>query len=477
MSQIFTWAMSAIMAFVLPRYFGAEAAGQLHIGLSLWAIVGLIVGFGTDMVITRTVARHPDQLNELVGSGMMLRFFFHIVGFAGLILYTILAGYSNRVLTVVVTYGISNWIMQLGTMCQAALYGLENMKPISRIAIIVKTVRTIIILTLIALGLRFEQVILTSIVGSTLFLILQWRALRRSYPFFPRPRFTVAAALVKESYPILLNRLARNLYVQLDIIIISLFVSELVVGWYAVADILFGTLLFLPNVIGTAVFPAISRMYTDDPDAAKKFTRRSFNLLLVAAVPLGLGISAIATPLITLVYGNDFVEAGIVLAIFGIVVVFTSLNTLLSQQLVAMNRERALTRLMILAIMITIPLDLALIPWTQSQYGNGAIGGALAYIVTESVITFGAILILPKGTFTRKSIWLGARAIAAGIIMFAVVTQVDDLFILIPIAIGAFVYAIFAYFFKLVSAEDQALFSQVIRRQLNRLVPSVLANS
>ena len=476
-SQLFTWVLSTVMAFVLPRYFGPEAAGQLHIGLSLWAVTGLVIGFGTDLVITREIAREPENLNELVGSGMLLRFGFHIIGFAALILYTLVIGYSSTVLSVVIIYGIANWIGQLGSMCRAALFGLESMKAISRIAIIVKTARTVIILTLIVIGLRFEQVILTSIVGSVLFLILQWRALARVYPFRPRPKLATAKRLLQESFPILLNRLTRSLYVQLDIIVISLFVSELVVGWYASADVLFGTLLFLPNIFGTAVFPAIARMHKHEPNRAVLFTRRSFHLLLVGSVPLGLGVAAIATPAIRLIYGEEFAEAGIVLSIFGIVVIFTSLNTLLSQQLVAMNKERQLTWLMLAAIAITLPVDLILIPWTQNNFGNGAIGGALAYILTESLITIGAIYLLPRATFDRYTIWLALKATAAGSLMFAIALLFRDSFLLIPIVIGALVYIPLVFLFRLISTEDQALLFEISRRQIARFVPSLVAKA
>ena len=57
LAQIVTWAAATAQAVVLPRAFGAEVAGHLHIGLSLWAIVGLFVTFGTDVALARRIAR------------------------------------------------------------------------------------------------------------------------------------------------------------------------------------------------------------------------------------------------------------------------------------------------------------------------------------------------------------------------------------------------------------------------------------
>lgn len=83
--QLVTWSMASVQAVILPRYFGVATAGRFYIALSLWALAGLIISFGTDVTITRRVARCGDNLEELVGGALLGRWVLYVVGFAVLV--------------------------------------------------------------------------------------------------------------------------------------------------------------------------------------------------------------------------------------------------------------------------------------------------------------------------------------------------------------------------------------------------------
>lgn len=463
--QLISWLFASVQAIVLPRYFGAEAAGHLHIGLSLWAIAGLFVAFGTDAIINRRVARGEERIGELIGSALVMRMAFHAIAFAALMTYVSAIGYSRPVATVVVVYGVSNLLFGLGSVFDAVLYGMERMGRPAAIGVIVKVVRTIVILGLIALGLRFEQVILTAILAGALSFVLRLRALRRQVAFRPSFDRAVAASLLRESRPILANRVARNVYVQLDVVIVSWLVAEVAVGWYAAADIVYGTLLFLPNVIGAAVFPAVARLHRDDPEAGRRIATRLLRLLLVLVVPIGVGVIVVSQRLVDLVLGADFEPAGLVLAFFGPVVILTSLNTVLSQQLTAMDRERDLTRLFVAIVVVAIPADIALIWWADRALDNGPVGGAMAYILTEGLMLLGVLRLLPAGTADRTTLWLAARVLLASGLMFVATVPFDDAFLLVPVAIGVVVYVALSVPLRLVERQDRL----VLARAANRL--------
>jgi hypothetical protein len=139
-----------------------------------------------------------------------------------------------------------------------------------------------------------------------------------------------------------------------------------------------------------------------------------------------------------------------------------------------MNREKQQTWLLILAVLIAAPLDLLLIQFAQAQWQNGAIGGALAYIVTEALITIGSMVILPAGTLNWSTAWLTLKTGAAGALMLLAAWLTNHYFLAIPILIGVVAYALLAYMFRLVSHEDQKLVGQLAvsrwRKLSSRLV-------
>lgn len=456
-SQLLSWGISLGLAIIVPRYYGAEGAGQLHIAMSLWSLVGIVVGFGTDLIITREVARDKSRIGAFIGTGIGIQFVFHALGFLALFLYTQIVDYSPVTVYAIYLFGIAYWIMTITDAIDSAVYGLEKIGYLSTVSIVLYLFEAAIILTFVFTGQPLLSVAIASILSAILDLIIMWWLLQRIHPTRVTFDFPLAKWLLRESYPIMLNRAARDIYVQLDVIIISWFVSETVVGWYSVADRLYGTMMFIPSVIGSAIFPTVSRLYADHPESISKITRRSFDLIMVLIIPIGFGMFVIATPFVTLIYGSDFTNAGPVLQILGFVVVFTALNTLLGQQLIAMGKQMALTRLSFVAVLVTIPVDLLLIPWTQETFGNGALGGALAYVITEAMIIGGSIRLLPKGTLSWPTLSLAARAILAGVAMIAVAWTVKDMFLLFPILAGILTYVPLMFVFRLVSDQDQQL--------------------
>jgi O-antigen/teichoic acid export membrane protein len=268
---------------------------------------------------------------------------------------------------------------------------------------------------------------------------------------------------------ILLNRLLLTIYVQADVIIISLFVNETVVGWYSVADVAFGALVIIPNTIGTVLFPTMARLYEHDRERLTVVARRALNIVLLFSVPVGLGILTVAHSLLILIVGNEFVNSSPVLAGFGIVTIFSSINIFLSQLLIAMNMQSRLSLLIAIAILLTLPIDLILIPWTQNVYGNGAIGGVISYLITEAFIMIGAFLTLPKGFFTRQNASFALRVLISGCVMVLVVWPLRDAFFLIPVLIGAGIYLMMAFAMLLISREDVAFAQGVWQRGWARL--------
>jgi predicted membrane channel-forming protein YqfA (hemolysin III family) len=123
---------------------------------------------------------------------------------------------------------------------------------------------------------------------------------------------------------------------------------------------------------------------------------------------------------------------------------------------------------MAIATIATIPLDIVLVPWCQARFGNGAIGGSLAYTITELMMVVVGMRLLPAGALDKTNIWLSIRVLIAGLVMLAVVWTIRDLFIVIPIAVGGVVYVGLVILFRVVPEEDWVLLRSVAQKLLYR---------
>lgn len=453
-AQLITGGLSLITMVLLPRYYGATGIGVYHLASSLWTITALLIGFGTDVVITREIARDKERVSELVSVGLLLRIAFHFVGYIAVVIFANVAGYSSEIIQIVFIFGIANFMYQLGHIFSAALYGLEKLKIIALAGILVEIVVTGGIVGMIVSGQSIVMVATISILAGfsrTAFLFLM---LRKQTVLQFILKVSLIPWMIKEGASILVNRLLLNVYAQADVIIISLFVNETVVGWYSVADVAYGALLMIPNIISTALFPTLSRLFIHEPDRLPVVARRSLNMVLLFAVPMGLGIFIVSRTILMLIVGDEFVNSVPVMAGFGIVTIFTSVNIFLGQLLIAINKQNKLSVLLIIAIALTLPIDLLLIPWTQEVWGNGALGGVISYLITEAVILAGSLIALPKGLFVRQNASFALRVIIAGGVMFILTWPLRNAFLLWPVLLGTSVYLIAAFILKLIMQEE-----------------------
>jgi O-antigen/teichoic acid export membrane protein len=460
-SQIATWSMAILLMVFLPRYLGAEGVGQIHLANSIWAILSVFVSFGMGIMLTKEIARSRDRFSELAGTSLVIRIVFYMIALVFLAIYLKWANYSSQTTWVIIIFGVATFINVCSTTFVSSLEGTERMGYIAISDISNKLFTTVVTLILLFMGKGILLIASVAIGGSIISFVIQVSAVHKILPIKLNFRWDLVSWILKAGTPFFLVAVFQTIYIQIDIIIISLIVDETVLGWYGVADTLFSTLLFIPSIFLIAAFPALSRLYVQKSDALVTLMRKSFDMLLLISVPMGLGLFVLGTPIVVLLYGDDFKNSGTVLSVMGIVLIFTYLNMLVGKFLISMDLQNKFTVVMAIAMIVSIPLDLILVPWCQQIFGNGAIGGALSFVLTEFGMLVFAIFLLPKGSLGSSNIWVGGRIFLAGIIMAVVVAQIRDLFIAIPIFVGILTYTGLVILFRVLPKEDISLFQDM----------------
>ncbi len=439
-SQLVTWSMAMLLMVFLPRYLGAEAVGQLHLANSIWAIAAIFISFGSGILITKELARSHDKFSELVGTSLVIRIIFYFVSLGVVLLYIQWANYSSQAIAVIIIIGVSILISQCSDLFYSTLVGYERMGYIAISAISGKLFVTVVALILLFTG-QGVLLIASVYIGSTIIQsVIEVYSVHKIQPIKLNFRRDLVRWMLKAGAPFFLVAVFVTIYMQVDVVILSLLVNEEAVGWYGAADSLFGTMLFIPAIFLTAAFPALSRLHEEKSDALGTLMRKSFDILMLISVPIGLGLFVLGTEIVVLLFGPEFVNSGPVLSVMGIVLIFTYSNMLIGRFLISTNRQNKFTVVLAIAMFASVPLDLILIPWCQSKFGNGAIGGSLAFIVTEFGMLIWGIYLLPKGSLDKSNLWFAGRVSLAGLIMAILVWQFRDLFIAIPIAIGIITY-------------------------------------
>lgn len=468
-SQLTTWGLSFVLAIFLPRYLGAEGIGAIAIASSIWAIMAVLLSFGMDVHLTKSVARDPSKTSDLLTTSLLIRTVFFAASCVLVAIYATLMGYSTTLLVVIGIMGISFLLGAYNNAFTSVLVGLERMEFISIASIVSKALLTGLSILLIVLDAGLYPIVAVNIISIAISCAIVFFALHRLHPL----RFKVDLAgwrsILANSSTYLVSALALVVYQQIDKLFISFFVDTRTVGWYGTAMNLFGTSMFLPIVFATVIFPSLARGHASGDAKLNIIAQRSFDLMFLMSVPVGLGMVVIGQPLVTLLYGPQFTPSGGILMMLGVVLIFTYLNTILGQLLISTDRTSQWNIVMIVAIVVTLPIDFVLVPWTNHVYGNGALGGTLAFLVTEFGMVVTAILLLPKGTLQWSNVRTAVLTLFSGLLMMAASWWFRERMMVVSILVGALTYTAAVMLLRIIPQEDLLLIKGALLSLIGRI--------
>lgn len=463
-AQMVTWVLAAVVTVVLPRYLGPEDIGRLRLPWAIWAIAQLFVMLGTSIYLTLEMARNRSRGMQLVGPILVLRFCAFLVSSGVLAIIMLFTGPDSRDTMIMILIGLTVLLTSLGDVFAAALTGLEQMSYPAMAGIISKALYTAAVVGVLIVGGDVVSVSAVGLVGSgSSLVILGWAFSRQGRVSFRSP-FKPMRHIVAGSMAFFVAGAVLTVYQQVDTIIISTLVDKTALGWYTTADTLFSTLLFVPTVLLATIFPRFGRLHVEDRDGLIDLLHRAFSSLVVLAVPIGLGTVVTANTAAVLLYGDAFKETGPVLAVYGVVLILVYGTVLFGGLANATGRQRFWTTLLVISIIASIPLDIVLVPWTDRRFDNGAIGGALAYVFTETFMLIMGLWKIAPSLLQRSALVRTLKVLAAGAVMFACTWPLRDRFILIPIAVGIAVYAPLIVVFGALTADQRAIAWRVLAR-------------
>ncbi len=464
-SQVITWILTLVLTTYVARVLGPGGLGQLGIANAVWHIAAVFVAWGASNLITVELARDHTR-TDLVNRAVALQTIVYVMAWPVVLGFSFVAGYNSSVMLTIVIVGGSVMFTTLSLDARAAFYGFEQMTPSSVVDIVARVVTTALTVIVLMSGGRTQASAVLITVTAIFHAVLVAHRLRRKTGCTLRPQYSDLRAIGRAGLPFLLIEATMIVYHQADTLVMSVLVDRDELGYYGAASQLFGTLLFIPTVLMTTVFPTFARLNATDPEALVHLTRRAIRFLVLAGMPVGFGTVALANPICTLIFGREFEPAGDVLAVYGCVTVVIFPLILLGQYAVATGKQTRWALFLVLGIVLTVPLDLLFLPVARALFGHSAAGGALSYIVTETIILVLACTTIAKHLLDRSIFRRAAICLLIAGAMLAAIWPLRGLLLPIPVVAGVIVYCALIAVFRVLDDEESELVGALFRRAL-----------
>jgi O-antigen/teichoic acid export membrane protein len=265
---------------------------------------------------------------------------------------------------------------------------------------------------------------------------------------------------IATAVPFAVAGIIGRLYAYSDSLLMSKMLTAKELGWWSVPYKITFAFQFVPVALSASVYPVFSGLFVKDKASIGPLFEKSWRYLFAIVFPLAFGLIAIAHPVITKVFGSQYIPSIVPLRILLLSLIFGFLALITGALLNATNKQRTQTVLITVVLIINIILNLVLLPRI------GITGAAIAALISN------AMLCLVGFYFSVRQVSIDARSIMLylhqtlwpALAMAGVVYVLSfKLSFLITIPIGAGLYLALLYKTKVLTKDILLLVVEKIR--------------
>lgn len=230
------------------------------------------------------------------------------------------------------------------------------------------------------------------------------------------------------------------------------------IAFYSLPFNILSQLTYIYSAFSQASGSTMVRRETADPEGASRMVVTTLRYNLMMALPLTLGLAAVASPLMRVLYGSQYLEAIPVLTLSGILACAQAFHNPALQFVIVRERLDLMLRAMIAGCGIKLALAFALVP------PLGALGAAACNGLTQVLTTIIGWTLICRILHVRLPWPALLRSGAAAVLMAAAAYGVTIWLPPVPglvlgILTGAITYPLLLRYFRFLRPEDRSRFS------------------
>lgn len=459
-SKIITTVISLAAVALVTRYLGSYDFGRYTIAVTFATFFSIAADFGLTLVTTQLLSRPGADTSKLISN----LFTFRVISAAAILalgpIIVLLFPYDLVIKQSVLIASFTFFFILLNQVFTSLF---QKELRADRIAI-----------AEIGSRLIFFAVTVAAVLWQTgIFGILWAMALGNLASFLFHYYFSRAFVKIKwaydkiiwrdigrRSWPLILTIVLNLIYLRTDILLLSLFKTSVDVGLYGAAYKVIDVLVTVPFVLGGTVLPILTSRWErrQDKEYATAW-QKVFSATAILAWPAMVGGFVLATPIMRLIAGDEFLPAAPILQILVIAVGGVFFSSLFSHTMISAGRQRRLIGVYAFTALSSLILYFALIP--KFSY----FGAAWVTVYSEFIMAVAGYILVLYHLKIRAQFGIFFKTLLAALIMGFIVTRLpistETVFGLsLVVVIGALVYFVLLRIFGAVKAADLKEFSR-----------------
>ena len=381
--QLSNYLIPLITLPYLKRVLGDERFGLTGFALYIMQYFIMFTDFGFNLSATRDISinrNNPEKVSRIFFSVYIIKISLLLISALIMFLMITFVGrfreermfYYYSFLSVAGAVVFPQWFYQ----------GLEKMKFITIFTLGAKTFFTILMFFLIK---NSDDYLWQPILNSTGYFVSGVVAFLFSFSLYKIQLIAPSLQEIKQQFidgwHIFVSNVSINLYTTSNGIILGLFTTNVIVGYYFAAERVFKAFQLIGMPLFQALFPHFSKLIIDDRVKAIRHFTKLFRITVVSTLIMSLILSVSAPFLMKVYLGPTAIESGKLLSILSWVIFASWGNYCLGiQGLVNFGYEKIFARIVLTFGLLHILLIYFAIKWF------GFYAAPCVWFLTESMI-------------------------------------------------------------------------------------------
>lgn len=432
---------NALLFILIARRLGVEPAGSFSLAITYATILFTLSLWGLDELLIREVAKNRDQAGFFLLHFGLVRLVLSACSYGILVaLLNALALYTVPTRSLISLVGLTVMADGVNFLGQAVFTAFEDLRFPALVALVTGGGRVVGGI----LGLQFTSsvfnvglaFVLSSWAGAVLYAVgLAYVLHTRSLSVYWDRNFLLR--WLKETPAFAWISLLYVFQLQIDVVLLSLFMGEEAVGLYGAAKTVFTVFLLLPEAYRAALYPMMSRLYGEgEAGDLQKLYGLSFRFLLFLGMPLAVGLTLLAPQVVGFFFGHPIEPAVGALRWIAWALLVQFLNVPNVRLMLAGGEQGLAARFLTVSVGAGLLANLALIPLL------GVPGAGLARFLS-SLIFLTLMHTTVYRRFCRYNLWRDVLSVitAAGL-MGALLALAQGQALWLEVAAGGVAYGV-----------------------------------
>lgn len=460
-SNILSYVLAFFTLIYSARYLGVEGFGTLSLALAFTGIFSVCMDLGLYSLTIREVARDKSLADDYVANITSIKIILGIITLMLIFIIVYIIGYNQQTTLVIYIIALYTLFITFSQLFYAVFQAYEKMEYQSFGGVLSSLLLLAGVLTAIYFKFNLIQFSLIYLVTGAIILIYALIAYFHKFSL-PKMAFHVThwKDLILESWPFAITGISINIYTYIDTVLLSVIIGSDAVGLYNAAYRLVLILIFIPAVFNISVFPLMSKYYVSSKESSNLIFEKLLKIMLVAAIPLGVGTVLLAEKIVLLIYGDQYLGAVVALQIliWSIVLIFarSSFETLFQSS----NRQLIVTKIFIIGVIFNIILNLIIIP----KYSY--VGAGIITVLTDALI-LGLLIFATRDiklSISQNNRISLIKIILASLVMGITLKYLINLNLILLTIIGIIIYVILLLLLKTFEDDEITIFKSIFRK-------------